>query len=60
MVSTQPSPWRPGLGLEREALALLTARKGEVIREETGAAIGEYNRLAAAGRRGAALLHSTC
>ena len=43
-----------------EALALLTARDVEVIREETGAAIGEYNRLAAAGRRVAALLHSTC
>jgi len=43
-----------------EALALAADRKVEVIREETGAAIGEYNRLAAAGRRVAALLHSTC
>jgi hypothetical protein len=43
-----------------EALALLTTRNVEVIRDETGAAIGEYNRLAAAGRRVAALLHSTC
>jgi hypothetical protein len=43
-----------------EALALLTARDVEVIREETGVAIGEYNRLAAAGRRVAALLHSAC
>jgi hypothetical protein len=31
-----------------------------VTHEETGAAIGEYNRLAAARRRVAALLHSTC
>jgi hypothetical protein len=43
-----------------EALALLTARNVEVIRGETGAAIGEYNRLAAAGQRVAGLLHSTC
>lgn len=43
-----------------EALSLLAARHAEVVRDETGAAIGEYNRLAAAGRRVAALLHSTC
>ncbi|MEW6472166.1 MAG: Mth938-like domain-containing protein [Actinomycetota bacterium] len=43
-----------------EALALAAGRNVEVIRAETGAAIGEYNRLAAAGRRVAALLHSTC
>ena len=43
-----------------EVLSLLGARQVEVVREETGAAIGEYNRLAAAGRRVGALLHSTC
>ena len=43
-----------------ETLALLAERGVEVIREETGAAIGEYNRLASAGRLVAALLHSTC
>lgn len=43
-----------------EALALAADRSVEVIRHETGAAIEEYNRLAAAGRRVAALLHSTC
>jgi len=43
-----------------EALVLLAERRVELIRDETGAAIGEYNRLAAAGRRVAALLHSTC
>jgi hypothetical protein len=43
-----------------ETLSLLTARHVEVVQDETGAAIGEYNRLAAAGRRVAALLHSTC
>jgi hypothetical protein len=32
----------------------------EVVHQETGAAIDEYNRLAAEGRRVAALLHSTC
>lgn len=43
-----------------DTLALLAARDIEVIRDETGAAIGEYNRLVATGRRVAALLHSTC
>ena len=43
-----------------EALSLLAELHVEVVRDETGAAIGEYNRLAAAGRRVAALLHSTC
>jgi hypothetical protein len=43
-----------------ETLALLTSRQVEVVHIETGAAIGEYNRLAAAGRRVGALLHSTC
>ena len=43
-----------------ETLALLAARHVEVVRDETGAAIGEYNRLAAAGRRVGALVHSTC
>ena len=44
----------------RETLALLEARGVEVVRDETGAAIETYNRLAADGRRVAALLHSTC
>lgn len=44
----------------REALDLLSTQDVEVIQAETGAAIAEYNRLAAAGRRVAALLHSTC
>ena len=43
-----------------ETLSLLAARNVEVVRVETGAAIGEYNRLAATGRRVGALLHSTC
>ena len=43
-----------------ETISLLAKGGVELIREETGAAIGEYNRLAAAGRRVAALLHSTC
>src|SRR5436190_16204557 len=43
-----------------ETLALLEARGVEVVRDETGAAIETYNRLAADGRRVAALLHSTC
>jgi hypothetical protein len=43
-----------------ETLALLTENHLEVAREETGAAIEEYNRLAAQGRRVAALLHTTC
>jgi hypothetical protein len=43
-----------------ETLALLTKRDVEVAQEETGAAVDEYNRLAAEGRRVAALLHTTC
>jgi hypothetical protein len=43
-----------------ETLTLLTDHDVEVAREETGAAIDEYNRLAAEGRRVAALLHTTC
>ena len=43
-----------------ETLALLETRHVEVVREETGAAIDEYNRLATAGRRVAALFHTTC
>ena len=43
-----------------DTLSLLAAQQVEVVREETGAAIREYNRLALAGRRVAALLHSTC
>ena len=42
------------------ALALLEARDVAVVRDETGAAIEEYNRLATEGRRVAALLHTTC
>ena len=43
-----------------ETLALLTEHDVEVARDETGTAIDEYNRLAAEGRRVAALLHTTC
>ena len=43
-----------------DTLSLLESRQVEVIRAETGAAIEEYNRLAGAGRRVAALLHTTC
>ncbi len=43
-----------------DTLAFLRERNVEVAREETGAAIDEYNRLAAEGRRVAALLHTTC
>jgi hypothetical protein len=43
-----------------EALSMLASREVEVIRDETGAAVDQYNRLAASGRRVAALLHSTC
>jgi hypothetical protein len=42
------------------ALALLDEHDVAVVREETSAAIEDYNRLAAEGRRVAALLHSTC
>ncbi|MDQ3947376.1 MAG: Mth938-like domain-containing protein [Actinomycetota bacterium] len=43
-----------------EAIALLQSGHLEVVQTETGNAIGEYNRLAAEGRRVAALLHTTC
>jgi hypothetical protein len=43
-----------------EALSLLDARDVAVIRNETSVAIDAYNRLAAEGRRVAALLHTTC
>jgi hypothetical protein len=43
-----------------ETLAQLVARRIEVVQVETGAAIETYNRLAVAGRRVAALLHTTC
>jgi hypothetical protein len=42
------------------ALSLLDARDVAVIRDETSAAIEEYNRLAAEGRRVGALVHTTC
>lgn len=42
------------------ALALLDSRGVEACHLETGAAIEAYNRLAGAGRRVAALLHTTC
>jgi hypothetical protein len=43
-----------------ETLAALQGHDVEVSVEETGAAIDAYNRLAAAGRRVGALLHTTC
>ncbi len=43
-----------------EAIALLQSGHLEVVQTETGNAIGEYNRLAAEGRRVSALLHTTC
>ena len=43
-----------------ETLALLETRHVEVVREETGAAIDEYNRLVTEGRRVVALFHTTC
>jgi hypothetical protein len=43
-----------------ETMALLHAQNIEVLHDETSRAIGAYNRLAAEGRRVAALLHSTC
>ena len=43
-----------------ETLSLLAARQVKFVRDETGAAIAEYNRLASAGHRVGALLHSTC
>ena len=43
-----------------ETLRLLKDRGIEVVHDETGASIERYNELAGAGRRVAALLHSTC
>ena len=43
-----------------ETMRLLQARHLEVLQDETGPAIAEYNRLASEGRRVAALLHTTC
>jgi hypothetical protein len=43
-----------------ETLSQLEVRHIEVVQDETGAAIEIYNRLAAEGRRVAALLHTTC
>ena len=43
-----------------ETMALLEEANVEVAHEETGAAIDAYNRLAADGRRVAALFHTTC
>ena len=42
------------------AVDLLDDRNLRFVREETAAAIDAYNRLAAEGRRVAALLHTTC
>ena len=41
-------------------IELLEANDVTIVREETSAAIAEYNRLARSGRRAAALIHSTC
>jgi hypothetical protein len=43
-----------------ETIALLKERGIRVVREETGSAIAEYNRLVEAGERVAALFHTTC
>jgi hypothetical protein len=43
-----------------ETLTLLEERNVECVREETSAAIDEYNRLVTEGARVAALLHTTC
>src|SRR5438132_7450297 len=43
-----------------ETLAQLRSQMLKAVHLETGAAIGEYNRLAAAGRRVGALIHTTC
>ncbi len=48
------------LGVSPETLSLLAERGIEIVGEETAAAIEHYNRLAAAGRRVAALIHTTC
>jgi hypothetical protein len=43
-----------------ETIALLEERGIRVVREETGSAIAEYNRLVETGERVAALFHTTC
>jgi len=43
-----------------DTIELLEARGVRVVRDETGAAIAEYNRLVDAGERVAALFHTTC
>jgi hypothetical protein len=43
-----------------ETIAALQDQNIEVVHDETSRAIDAYNRLAADGRRVAALLHSTC
>ena len=48
------------LGVGAETLSLLAARGIEVVDDESGSAIERYNRLAAEGRRVAALIHTTC
>jgi hypothetical protein len=48
------------LGTTPAALSLLEEHDVEVIRDETTAAIEEYNRLAAEHRRVAGLFHTTC
>ena len=42
------------------ALSAQTSDDVAIVREETSAAIAEYNELARSGRRAAALIHSTC
>ena len=44
----------------QDTIELLEARGIFVVRDETGAAIAEYNRLVDARERVAALIHTTC
>jgi hypothetical protein len=48
------------LGVSPETLALLATEDVEIVRENSGAAIVTYERLASEGRRVAMLLHTTC
>jgi hypothetical protein len=48
------------LGVSPETLSLLETHGVSVLRENTDAALATYNRLAAEGRRVAALFHTTC
>jgi hypothetical protein len=48
------------LGVCPETVSLLEGRGVRVVTAETGAAIEEYNRLAAYGVRVGALIHTTC